>query len=82
MLLNLGDLGCVPGMRQLNPPSKSGCLPEVSKLSRLHNRALHKMLVKMGTNFKDFRYVLYDFNHNLKQRINHPSKFGRFTVVV
>nr|GMC55744.1 GDSL esterase/lipase 5 [Ipomoea batatas] len=22
-LLNLGDLGCIPGMRQLNPPSKS-----------------------------------------------------------
>nr|GMC51942.1 GDSL esterase/lipase 5 [Ipomoea batatas] len=75
-LLNLGDLGCVPGMRQLNPPTKSGCLPEVSKLSRLHNRALQKMLVRMGNQFKGFRYVLYDFNHNLKQRINHPSKFG------
>ncbi|CAK9179833.1 unnamed protein product [Ilex paraguariensis] len=74
--LNLGSLGCSPGLRILKPQNKGGCLEEASVLAELHNKALSKLLLKMEMQLHGFKYSLYDFNNNLRQRMNHPSKFG------
>ncbi|KAK4349784.1 hypothetical protein RND71_029097 [Anisodus tanguticus] len=74
--LNLGDLGCLPGLRMLNPLTKNGCLEEASKLAKLHNLELHNLLLGMQQRFKGFTYSLYDFNRSLRQRMNHPSRYG------
>ncbi|XP_057504786.1 GDSL esterase/lipase 5-like [Actinidia eriantha] len=74
--LNLGPLGCLPGLRIIQPPNGS-CLEEAaSALAMLHNEALSKLLSNLETQLKGFRYALYDFNTNLRQRMNHPSKYG------
>ncbi|KAH7867425.1 hypothetical protein Vadar_033153 [Vaccinium darrowii] len=74
--LNLGPLGCLPGLRILEPEINGGCLEEASTLAKLHNEALSKMLSELENQLKDFRYALYDFHTNLKERMDHPSKYG------
>ncbi|XAR49841.1 hypothetical protein NMG60_11003997 [Bertholletia excelsa] len=74
--INLGDLGCVPAMRVLEPKGNGRCLGEASELSQLHNVALSKMLSNLEKQLLGFRYSLYDFNRILRQRMNHPSKYG------
>lgn len=74
--LNLGDLGCLPGLRISKPQNGSGCLEEASTLAKLHNEALQNVLNKMKNHLKGFKYSLYDFNTFLRQILNHPSRYG------
>lgn len=74
--LNLGDLGCLPGLRILNPSSKNGCLEKASNLAKLHNIELYNILSRMEKELKGFKYSLYDFNSNVRERMDHPSKYG------
>ncbi|PWA14360.1 Lipase, GDSL [Artemisia annua] len=76
--LNLGPLGCLPGIRIiLNPSSDSGgCIEAASLLAKLHNQALAKSLKRLAKQLHGFKYSLYDFNTNLNQRLKHPSKYG------
>ncbi|KAI3455666.1 hypothetical protein Pfo_012329 [Paulownia fortunei] len=77
VFLNLGDLGCLPGLRNLKPETDDGdCLEEASDLAKLHNKALNKLLSKMEQQLDGFKYFLYDFKSNLAQRITQPSKYG------
>ncbi|KAL0415005.1 UNVERIFIED_CONTAM: GDSL esterase/lipase 5 [Sesamum latifolium] len=77
MFLNLGELGCVPGLRILKPEREGGgCLEEASDLAKLHNKALNKLLSKMEQKLHGFKYFLYDFETSLGQRITHPYKYG------
>ncbi|KAI3670570.1 hypothetical protein L1987_87908 [Smallanthus sonchifolius] len=76
--LNLGPLGCQPGLRIiLNPPNDSGgCVGSASLLARLHNQALTKSLKKLANQLSGFKYALYDFSHDLERRLKHPSRYG------
>ncbi|WMV57407.1 hypothetical protein MTR67_050792 [Solanum verrucosum] len=74
--LNLGDLGCLPGLRMLNSSNKNGCLEKASNMAKLHNVELYNTLSKMEKQLKGFKYSLYDFNSRLRERIDHPSKYG------
>lgn len=74
--LNLGILGCLPGLRILQPQTEGGCFEEASKLANLHNRALYNFLSKMEDQLQGFRYSICDFNSALRHRMNHPSRFG------
>ncbi|GJY77659.1 lipase, GDSL [Tanacetum coccineum] len=76
--LNLGPLGCIPGIRIiLNPSSDSGgCIEVASLLAKLHNQALAKSLKRLAKQLHGFKYSLYDFHTNLNQRLKHPSKYG------
>lgn len=74
--LNLGDLGCLPGLRMLNSSSKNGCLKKASNMAKLHNVELYNILLKMEKQLKGFKYSIYDFNSSLREMIDHPSKYG------
>ncbi|XP_059643682.1 GDSL esterase/lipase 5-like [Cornus florida] len=74
--LNLGPLGCFPGLRIIKPQSNGGCLEAASTLAKLHNKALSYFLSDLKNQLQGFKHSLYDFNSNLRQRINHPSKYG------
>ncbi|KAI7741172.1 hypothetical protein M8C21_019351 [Ambrosia artemisiifolia] len=76
--LNLGPLGCSPGLRIiLNPSNDSGgCVQSASLLATMHNKALAKSLKILAKQLHGFRYSLYDFHHNLNQRLKHPSRYG------
>ncbi|PIN09548.1 hypothetical protein CDL12_17869 [Handroanthus impetiginosus] len=74
VFLNLGELGCLPGLRILKPETKcGGCLEEASYLAKLHNEALKKLLPEMEQQLHGFKYFLYDFNSSLAQKITQPS---------
>ncbi|KAE8659585.1 putative Late embryoproteinsis abundant hydroxyproline-rich glycoprotein family [Hibiscus syriacus] len=42
----------------------------------LHNKALSKLLLELEERFKGFKYSLFDFNSNLRQRMKHPFTYG------
>nr|XP_027121901.1 GDSL esterase/lipase 5-like isoform X1 [Coffea arabica] len=75
--LNLGSLGCLPGLRILQSQTKGdGCFEEASRLANLHNRALYNFLSKMEDQLQGFRYSICDFHGALRHRMDHPSRFG------
>ncbi|XP_042024802.1 GDSL esterase/lipase 5-like isoform X2 [Salvia splendens] len=76
IFLNLGELGCFPGLRILNPETDGGCLEEVSELSKLHNNKLKTFLVKMEQQLYGFKYFLYDFKTSLAEKTTQPLKYG------
>ncbi|PIN01189.1 hypothetical protein CDL12_26310 [Handroanthus impetiginosus] len=77
VFLNLGELGCLPGLRILRAETKcGGCLEEASYLAKLHNKALKTLLSEMEQQLHGFKYFLYDFNSSLAQKITQPSKYG------
>ncbi|PON45110.1 Lipase [Parasponia andersonii] len=74
--MNLPTVGCLPLLRILEQDTNGSCLKEASSLANLHNEALSKLLKKLSKQLKGFKYSVYDFNNNLKQRINHPTQYG------
>ncbi|KAL7140446.1 hypothetical protein ABFS83_09G121600 [Erythranthe nasuta] len=77
VFLNLGELGCLPGLRILRPERDGGgCLEEASHFAELHNKKLENLVSKMEQNLDGFKYFLYDFKSNLAQRITQPFKYG------
>ncbi|KZV27552.1 GDSL esterase/lipase 5 [Dorcoceras hygrometricum] len=74
--LNLGDLGCLPGLRILDTKSQDGCLEEASSLATLHNSVLAKSLSEIQMKLHGFKYFLYDFNRDLAQKVHQPSNYG------
>lgn len=83
--LNLGPLGCLPVIRILGPDHEGingGCFEEeASTLAKLHNEALSKMLSELENQLKDFSYALYDFHTNMRERMDHPSKYGTSSLL-
>ncbi|KAF8011273.1 hypothetical protein BT93_J1780 [Corymbia citriodora subsp. variegata] len=74
--MNLPPLGCLPGMRIIKAEQRGRCLEEASSLAKLHNHALSKLLAKLEHQLTGFKYSLYDFNGNLRHRMNHPRRYG------
>ncbi|XP_073146660.1 GDSL esterase/lipase 5 [Henckelia pumila] len=74
--LNLGDLGCFPGLRILDTKSEGGCLEDASSLATLHNSELAKALSEIEMKLHGFKHFLYDFNQDLARKVDQPSKYG------
>ncbi|GMN36773.1 hypothetical protein TIFTF001_006288 [Ficus carica] len=74
--MNLPEFGCSPGIRITKQDTDGSCIKEASTLTKLHNQALSKLLMKLEKQLKGFKYSLYDLSSNLRHRMNHPSKFG------
>ncbi|XP_040998895.1 GDSL esterase/lipase 5-like isoform X2 [Juglans microcarpa x Juglans regia] len=75
--INLPPVGCLPGIRTINPDNNGNCLEEASSLAKLHNQALSKLLQKLEKHLKGFKYSIFNLNISLRQRMNHPSKYGQ-----
>ncbi|GLT56189.1 hypothetical protein SLA2020_292510 [Shorea laevis] len=72
--LSLAPLGCLPGLRVLNP--SEGCLEEGCRLARARNKALKVVLTSLEYILKGFKYSNSNFYEWLKDRTNNPSKYG------
>jgi len=51
-------------------------MEKLTTLVKLHNRALSKVLPKLESQLKGFKYSMADFYSFLIERINSPSKYG------
>lgn len=77
--LNSPELGCLPGMRIIKPEiNKNGrsCFQRVSALAKLHNKALSNLLSQLEKQLNGFKYSLFNLHGSLRERKNHPSKYG------
>ncbi|KAK0595575.1 hypothetical protein LWI29_008015 [Acer saccharum] len=73
---NLPTLGCLPALRIIRTEDNGRCLKKVSSLAKLHNKALSKLLFDLNKQLKGFKYSIFDMNRRLRERMNHPSKYG------
>ncbi|XP_019462353.1 PREDICTED: GDSL esterase/lipase 1-like [Lupinus angustifolius] len=74
--LNVPPLGCLPVLKALMPADKDGCVEGAMELAQLHNGALRKVLQKLNTQLKGFKYSYMDFYTSYNERMNSPSKYG------
>jgi hypothetical protein len=76
---DVGPLGCTPTMKSvLDSPHASECIEQPLALARLHNKALAEALKNLETKLPGFKYSIFDYYHELLDRIKNPSKYGRF----
>lgn len=79
--LSLSPLGCLPALRALNPKaSEGGCLEEACALALAHNNALSAVLRSLEHTMKGFMYSNSNFYNWLNDRINNPSKYGKYAT--
>ncbi|XP_060964372.1 GDSL esterase/lipase 1 [Cannabis sativa] len=70
-------IACVPNSRVIAEEKyNKSCLDQGTPFVLLHNIQLSKLLKKLNTQLKGFKYSLNDYYTFLQQRINHPSKYG------
>lgn len=74
--LNLGELGCVPGLRLLMPGNTGACYEEITELAKLHNAGLSKALEELEIKLVKFKYAKHDINTSFSERTNNPEKYG------
>jgi hypothetical protein len=75
--LNLGPLGCIPGIRAKNPKNNSGgCFEDVNYLSLRHNHALDSLLNDLNCELPGFKYSNVGFYNWLLDRVENPSIYG------
>lgn len=66
-------------MRIIKPEiNKNGrsCFQRVSALAKLHNKALSNLLSQLEKQLNGFKYSLFNLHGSLRERKNHPSKYG------
>ena len=76
VFLGLPPAGCAPYIIALIPGNKSACMEELTILAKLHNRALSKVLLKLESQLKGFKYSVADFYSFFIERISSPSEYG------
>ncbi|XVF86967.1 hypothetical protein PTKIN_Ptkin18bG0082800 [Pterospermum kingtungense] len=74
--LNLGELGCVPGLKVHVPGNTGACFEQATELAKLHNAALSKALQELETKLVEFKYAKHDINISFTERSNNPEKYG------
>ncbi|KAJ6959730.1 GDSL esterase/lipase 1-like isoform X2 [Populus alba x Populus x berolinensis] len=77
-LSKLLPLGCPPISRALEivRTGGSGCMEEVTVLSKLHNRALPKALKELKSQLEGCTYSIFDAYTAGTAIFNNPSKYG------
>ena len=75
-LQNVGPTGCTP--RAIAGSHQHGeCVEELTALSRLHNRDLTNVLENLESKLQGFKYSIFDYYNELRDRVKNPSQYGR-----
>ncbi|KAL6137369.1 PREDICTED: GDSL esterase/lipase 1-like [Fragaria vesca subsp. vesca] len=75
-IAGMEPLGCLPGMRTIKPGNTTTCGEEINDISRLHNRVLAKVLLKLKGQLPEFIYSNPNFYSYLNDTVHNPSKHG------
>ena len=75
---NVGPLGCVPTNRAKT--GNGACAEEASAMAKMHNAALANVLKNLQTRLPRFKYSIFDYYNTLSDKINHPSKYGKYNA--
>ncbi|XP_030490888.2 GDSL esterase/lipase 1 [Cannabis sativa] len=74
--LNLWPLACVPYMRVIEVDKNGACFDQITPYIQLHNKEISKLLHNLQYELHGFKYSYIDFYSFLKERMDHPSKYG------
>ncbi|XP_015901887.1 GDSL esterase/lipase 1-like [Ziziphus jujuba] len=73
---SLWPLGCAPVSRTGVPEGENKCFEPVTPYVDLHNIEISKVLQKLHSDLKGFKYSIPEFHTLMGDIINHPSKYG------
>ena len=76
VLFNSAPLGCTPVMEAIKLGGNGEYMEESTMLARLHIRAFSKVLQKLESKLKGFKYSISNFYTLLEERMDNPSKYG------
>lgn len=75
-------LACVPYMRVIEVDKNGACFDKITPYIELHNEETSKLLEKLENDkLKGFKYSNIDFYTFLKERMDHPSKYGTNIII-
>lgn len=73
---SIWPIACIPFGRVLERRKTGACLDEITPYVTLHNKAFPKVLESLQNELDGFRYSFSEFHDFLKERMDHPSKYG------
>ncbi|CBI35810.3 unnamed protein product, partial [Vitis vinifera] len=73
--VNSAPLGCTPVMETIKLGGNGEYMEEATMLARLHIRAFSKVLQKLESKLKGFKYSISNFYTLLEERMDNPSKY-------
>ncbi|CAA0829473.1 GDSL esterase/lipase 5 [Striga hermonthica] len=78
VLMNMGPLGCLPGMKIIKNVNKyeNKCMTEALELGKLHNTALETKLIPSLKKLPKLKLLVYDFQSDISNMIAEPKKYG------
>lgn len=77
-ILGFSASACVPYARALEGRQTGACFDEITPYVTLHNKAFPKVLESLQNELDGFRYSFSEFHDFLKERMDHPSKYGMY----
>lgn len=77
VVVNVGPIGCIPCMRDLNPFSGDKCVQFPNHLAQLFNTQLKNLVDELKTNLKGSLFVYGDAYHIMEDIMMNYSKYGR-----
>jgi phospholipase/lecithinase/hemolysin len=69
-------MGCTP-KAIAESHQNSECVEELTALSSLHNRDLTNVLENLESKLQGFKYSIFDYYNELRDRVKNPSQYGR-----
>ncbi|AES64973.1 putative triacylglycerol lipase [Medicago truncatula] len=76
VVINVGPIGCIPCMRDLNPFSGDKCVKFPNHLAQLFNTQLKNLVEELRTDLKGSLFVYGDAYHIMEDIMMNYSKYG------
>lgn len=75
-LVTMPPLGCIPGIKLLEPRKNGACFEEATILAKMHNKQFPKHLKLIQTRLSGFNYTIQDLYPWMTEILETPSKYG------
>ncbi|XP_050232240.1 GDSL esterase/lipase 2-like [Mercurialis annua] len=74
--VSVGAVDCLPNVRAFNSEKSGGCVKQVTKIVKLHNKQFSIVMKQLQTQLHGFKYSDFDFYKSLSERIKNPFGYG------
>ncbi|KAL9225474.1 hypothetical protein vseg_001391 [Gypsophila vaccaria] len=76
VIVNVGPIGCIPYVRELNPSAGNNCVAFPNKLAQLFNSRLRSLANELSNNLQGSRFVYADVYRVVDDLLNNYTSYG------
>ncbi|KAK9724955.1 hypothetical protein RND81_05G111200 [Saponaria officinalis] len=76
LVVNVGPIGCIPYLRDINPTAGTNCVAFPNQLAQLFNFRLKSLVSELSTNLPDSRFVYADVYRVVDDILTNYSSYG------